>query len=170
MRFRRRVKSRDALFFVLIVVLFPNVSRAAEPASDQESTVEKPAAEPARKNLELPGLVINFQKRCVDIEATICLDEGMLELIACVKGSKEHESIVAIEARPMHIHTALLLLGANNGTPAMSRPADEQKTRWIHIPPQGDPVNVYSCVRDTGRKRGRAPHQRFCRSIGCANR
>jgi hypothetical protein len=67
----------------------------------------------------------------------------MLELIACMKGSKEHESIVAIEARPMHIHTALLLLGANNGTPATSRPADEQKTRWIDVPPQGDPVNVY---------------------------
>ena len=114
--------------------------------------------------------MINFQQRCVDIEGTICLDEGMLELIACTKGSKEHESIVAIAARPMHIHTALLLLGANNGNPATSRPADEQKTRWIDIPPQGDPVNVYLVFEDIGRKDGRAPHQRFCRSNGWASR
>jgi hypothetical protein len=143
MHFDRRVKSLDALFIVLLAVLFPYVSRGAEPAFDQRSAAEKPAAKLARKNLELPGLVINFQKKCVDIEATICLDEGMLELIACVKGSKEHESIVAIEARPMHIHTALLLLGANNGAPTTSRPADGEETRWIHIPPQGDPVDVF---------------------------
>ena len=139
----RRSQSLDAAFFVLVVALFSSVSRGAEPASDQKPAPERSAAEPARKDLKLPGLVINFQKRCVDIEATICLDEGMLELIACMKGSKEHESIVAIEAKPMHIHTALLLLGANNGTPAMSKPVDEQKTQWIHVPPQGDPVNVY---------------------------
>ena len=114
MRLRCRDKLPPALFFLLIVVLFPRFSRRAEPASDQESAAEQPADEAARKNLVLPGLVINFQQRCVDIEATICLDEGMLELIACVKGNKEHESIVAIEARPMHIHTALLGC-ANNG-------------------------------------------------------
>jgi hypothetical protein len=119
------------------------VSWAAQGASDQEPAPKRITAEAVRKNLKLPGLVINFQERCVDVEATICLDEGMLELIACVKGSKEHESILAIEARPMHIHTALLLLGANNGSPAMSRPVDEQQTRWTHIPPQGDPVSVY---------------------------
>jgi len=72
----------------------------------------------------LPGLVVDFQNRCVDIKATICLDEGMLELIACTKETKEHESIVTITARPMHVHTALLLLGANNGKPA-SEPGED---------------------------------------------
>jgi len=108
----------------------------------------KPATKPARKNVELPGLVVNFQKRCVDIEASICLEEGLLELIACTKGTKQHESIVAVTARPMHIHAALLLLGATNGNPAMSRPADEQKTRWVHLPPRGDPVDVYLVFKD----------------------
>jgi hypothetical protein len=119
------------------------LSSGARPASAQAPPREQAAAKPARKNFQLPGLVIDFQKRCVDIEATICLEEGLLELIACKKGSKEHESIVAVDARAMHIHTALLLLGANNGSPAMMKPIDEQQTGWVHVPPRGDPVDVY---------------------------
>ena len=99
-----------------------------------------------------PGLVINFRERCVDIEGSVCLDEGMLELVACRKGSKEHESIVAITARPMHVHTALLLLGANNGNPAMRKAVDEQKKRWINVPPKGDPVDVYLVFEDSDGK------------------
>jgi len=105
-------------------------------------------AEPAREDLKLPGLVVNFNDRRVDVEATVCLNEGMLELVACTKGSKEHESLVTIEARPMHVHAALLALGARNGQPATSRPMDEQETRWIHLPPHGDPVKVSLVLRD----------------------
>ncbi len=171
MHFRRRIKSLDAVFIVLVAALLPFISRGTEPTFDQKSAVEKLTAKLARKNLELPGLVINFQKECVDIEATICLDEGMLELIACMKGSKEHESIVAIEAKPMHIHTALLLLGANNGTPAMSRPVDEQKTQWTHVPPQGDPVDVYLAFETADGKMVERPISDFVtRSDGRADK
>ena len=145
MIFRRRTRSLDAAFFALVVALSSNVSRGTEPASGDEPAPEKSATKPARKNVKLPGLVIDFPQRCVDLEGSVCLDEGMLELVACTKGTKEHESIVAITARPMHVHTALLLLGANNGNPAMRRPVDEQKTRWIHVPPRGDPVGIPSC-------------------------
>jgi hypothetical protein len=104
---------------------------------------EKSAVRPALKNVKLPGLVVNLHERCVDLEGTICLDGGMLELIACTKESKEHESIVAIQARPMHIHTALLLLGAQPGSPAIRRPVSEGSIRWVDVPPRGDPVEVY---------------------------
>ncbi len=104
--------------------------------------------EPAREDLKLPGLVAKFNDRRVDVEATVCLNKGMLELVACTKGTKEHESILTIEARPMHVHAALLMLGARNGHPATSRPMDEQMTRWIHLPPRGDPVKVSLVVKD----------------------
>ncbi len=85
MVFRRR-RTLNAALFTLVVAVFLNVSRGAEPSSDLEKPVrEKCAAQPARKSFTLPGLVVDFQKRCVDIEATVCLDEGMLELIACTK-------------------------------------------------------------------------------------
>lgn len=100
--------------------------------------------------VKLPGMLINLEHRYVDLEATVCLDQGCLELIACTKGSKEHESIVAVTARPMHIHTALLLLGATNGNPAMRKPANEQETRWVDVPPRGDLVDVYLVFKNSG--------------------
>lgn len=136
-----------AAFFVLVVVLFSNVSGAAEPVTAESAT------QPIRKNVKLPGLVVKFRERCVDVEATVCLDEGMLELIACTKGTKEHESIVVVHAKPMHIHTALLLLGTQSGNPAMRRPVGEGGTRWVDIPPRGDPVDVYLALRN---KQGKA--------------
>jgi len=135
---------------IILVTLLPSVCWGAEPprspASGDETATQpatQPATRPARKSFKLPGLVINFQQRCVDVEGTVCLREGLLELIACTKGTKEHESIVAIQARPTHIHVALLLLGAKNGNPAMRKPTNEEGTRWIDIPPKGDPVDVY---------------------------
>jgi hypothetical protein len=93
--------------------------------------------------LKFPGLSINASERCLDVDATICLSEGALELIACHVGGKVHESIVAVEARPSHIHTALLLLGASNGNPAMRRPIDEKQTRWVDVPPTGDLIDIF---------------------------
>ena len=152
MIFPSLTRSRDAVLLTLVVALFSNVGVGAEPASVDKSAQEKSAAKPARKNLTLPGLVVDFQKRYVDIEATICLDEGMLKLIACTRETKEHESIVTITARPMHVHTALLLLGANNGHPAMRKPVGEGGARWVDIPPRGDPVDVYLVFRNKERK------------------
>jgi len=152
MIFRRPTRWRDAAFLALVAAFFSNVSRGAERASGDEPAPKTSAAKSVRKNVKLPGLVINFRERCVDLEATVCLDEGMLELVACTKGSKEHESIVAITAKPMHVHTALLLLGANNGNPAMRKAVDERETRWMHVPPRGDPVEVYLVFENSGGK------------------
>lgn len=96
-----------------------------------------------RKNVELPGLVIDFKNQCIDLEATICLDNGYLELVACSRGSKEHESLVSLPSRAMHIHTALLLLGARNGNPAIRKEIEGEDSRWVHLPPNGDKVSAY---------------------------
>jgi len=145
-RNRRAVTALLASSLAMVLVLFPHLSVGDEPAPVGKPVPGKPATKSAprspRKHVKLPGLVINLEERCVDLEGSVCLDRGYLELIACTKGSKEHESIVAIEARPMHIHAALLLLGANPGNPAMRRPIDEQGSRWIDVPPKGDPVDV----------------------------
>ncbi|NIP93341.1 MAG: hypothetical protein GWO24_07755 [Akkermansiaceae bacterium] len=102
-------------------------------ASDMESALQK---------LRLPGVKINLAEHSVDVAGEICLEEGMLELVACTRNTKEHESIVVIKARPMHIHTALLLLGAKPGNPAIHKPVPGDETRWISVPPQGGRVKV----------------------------
>ena len=124
---------------VIVLSLFSTATRADEPVTNKQGSMK-----PARKPVKLPGMVIDyFEKRCVDLEGTICLEKGLLELIACTKGSKEHESIVAVSAKAMHIHMGLLLLGANNGHPAMRKPVDEKKTRWVNVPPRGDSIDVF---------------------------
>jgi hypothetical protein len=89
-----------------------------------------------------PHITIDAKDRRVDVEAVVCLTEGFLELIACGKDSKEHESVIMVEAKPSHIHAALLLIGAEAGNPAMRKPLNEEATRWAHLPPRGQAVKI----------------------------
>lgn len=145
--------------FVVSIVL----SLFASTTWADESVSKKATREPVK----LPGLVIDFERQCVDLEATVCLDEGFLELVACTRGSKEHESIVAVAASPLHIHTALLLLGANNGNPAMRKQVGEEATRWVDVLPSGDPIDVYFVVKNSdGNKLQRPVSDFITRSQG----
>ena len=95
------------------------------------------------KIVTLPGVKVDLRRRIIDIEAVVCLDEGPLELIACGRGSKEHESIVSLASRAMHIHTALLLIGAVNGHPASRRQLLGDDAEWEWVSPQGDEIEVW---------------------------
>jgi hypothetical protein len=105
------------------------------------------ALQAALQQLKFPGVTINVQERCVDVESSVCLHRGELELVACTKGTKEHESIVAIKAKPVHIHAALLLLGAKPGSPATRKQLGDQAGRWIDVPPSGGPVDVFLVLK-----------------------
>lgn len=116
--------------------------------ADDSAAAEPDKLKAALEKLKLPGIKINIEEWCVDIESEVCLEEGFLELIACTPDSKEHESIVVVNAAPMHIHTALLLLGAEPGNPAMRKPLNEEQTRWADIPPRGAPIAVSLVFED----------------------
>ncbi len=126
---------------------------ADDAAQKQKKTV--------RKSVKLPGLVIDIERCCVDLEAIVCLDNGLLELVACTQGSKEHESIVAVSARAMHIHTALLLLGADDGHPAIRKQVGGREKQWVSIPPQGDVVEVFLVTTTRGGKSVERPVSDF---------
>lgn len=129
------------------------------PAAGQASS-NLPQAD-LTKEFKLPGLSVNKEERCVDLDATVCLRQGALELIACTKGTKEHESILAVDAKPVHIHTALLLLGVPQGNPAMRKPLDKEGTRWIDVPPRGGAVDVFLVVKDKDGKTAERPISDF---------
>ena len=154
-------RSLGVTCFVVIMLVLSSVSRGREPEPDQKPGPKKTATQSARKNLKLPGLMIDFEKRCVDLEGTICIDRGFLELVACTKGTKEHESIVAIKARPMHVHAALLALGTTNGNPAMRKRVDGEKTRWVSLPPRGDRIHVYLAFKNSSGKMVERPVSDF---------
>ena len=110
------------------------------------------ALQAAVEKLKFPGVTINIQERCVDVEGSVCLHRGTLELVACTQGTKEHESIVALAAKPMHLHAALLLLGAKPGSPATRQQLGDQAERWFDVPPSGGPVDVFLVLKDNEGK------------------
>ena len=120
-----------------------------------------PEATKALRKLNLPGIKLNLKERCVDVNATICLHKGLLELVACTKGTKEHESILSVAARPMHIHTAMLLMGASPGTPAMRKAQEGVRTRWVPVEPAGDSVCVSLVFAESKGKPQEYPIQKF---------
>lgn len=126
---------------------------ASAPDSGKVEKAAPKSLEEALAKLEMPGVKIRPDKWCVDVESRVCLRDGLLELIACTKDTKEHESIIRVEAKPSHIHVALLLLKAVPGNPAMRKPVDAEMTRFIDLPPRGDLVDVFLVVKDkTGKE------------------
>lgn len=119
-------------------------------SGDDDSSIATSPAKATTTRIEFPGLTIDRERRVVDLEATVCLDRGPLELIACTRGTKEHESVVSIEALPRHVHLGLLLIGAKNGKPAMRRrlESEDGSPRWIDIPPSGDAIVVSLVLKD----------------------
>jgi|AntRauTorckE6833_2_1112554.scaffolds.fasta_scaffold15506_2 hypothetical protein len=117
----------------------------AEEAAAGKEPAENPLAElsEGREELKLPGIRVLIKERYVDVDSKVCLDSGMLELIACTKDSKEHESLIAIDAKAAHVHAALLLIGARPGNPATSKRVDGEQVRWIHVPPRGQNIDVF---------------------------
>ena len=128
---------------VVLLILRGASAEHAEPAK---------AVEPEVDQVELPGIKIDAKNKHVDISAMVALDDGLLELIACTADTKEHESLVIIDAVPMHIHAAMLLIGAENGRPAMVKPANKKKTQWLHLPPRGDRIAVSLVYPDPQNK------------------
>jgi len=144
--------------FVVVAETTPKAPATVEPA-----TKTKPASrlEEALKKLKLPGVKINLKERCVDVDASVCLDQGALELIVCTENSKEHESIIATGAKAKHIHTALLLMGAKSGNPAMQKAVNKEKTQWMHVPPKGGPVDVFLVFKNKQGKMVERPISDF---------
>jgi hypothetical protein len=61
------------------------------------------------------------QKRVI-VDGRVCLRRGALEMFACSQGTKEHESIVAVNSKAQYVHAALLAVGAKSGHPAQFDP------------------------------------------------
>jgi hypothetical protein len=68
------------------------------------------------------------------VRARVVLREGPLEHLLCLKGTKEHEAILATPAVPRRIHAGLLLTGAEVGHPVRFLPKFE--------PPSGTPIAI----------------------------
>lgn len=125
-------------------------SSAAEKQASPKPSIP-PELRASLDKLVMPGVRVNLDEWCVDVETKVCMDQGLLELVLCTKDSKEHESILVTEAKPSHIHTALLLIGAKNGSPAIQQAMDAEMTEFRHVLPTGDPIRVSLVWKEDGK-------------------
>jgi hypothetical protein len=91
------------------------------------------------------------------VDGQISLRKGMLEMFACIRNTKEHESIVSANTKAYLVHAALLSLGAEPGTPVQFVPE--------YRPPTGTEIDVTVEWRDERGKQKSAKAQDWIRDI-----
>lgn len=82
---------------------------SGEPAQPHPGEATKEPFEVTEKEVKLPGVTIDRATLEVRIEATVCLDSGILEYVVCRPDTFEHEAIFTTSAKPELVHAALLL-------------------------------------------------------------
>lgn len=100
-------------------------------------------------------VLLDVKGKRVLLKTRVVLREGLLEMLVCKKDTKEHESILAIDAQAYVIHTALLALGMKPGTPVEFSPT--------YKPATGQRIDIFLQWQDADGKLHRAPAQRWVR-------
>lgn len=127
----------------LIAGLFIAASRAnvdetpagTAPAKKAPAPPKLPEPKGAKRLFKESPIWIDPQEKTVIVEGQIALREGMLEMFACTRNTKEHESIVSANVKAYQVHTGLVALGAEPGHPVRFQPE--------YLPPAGTEVDVF---------------------------
>jgi len=130
--------------FLLALAGWPGPTAAADPsASDPHPTLKRLSPD-AAVWIDLPG------KRVV-VGGRVALADGPIEFFACPSKTKEHESIVVVDAPARLVHTALLAIGLKPGSPA--------SFEGEYRPATGDAVAIDVCWRKAGTEHCRPAKQ-----------
>lgn len=132
---RRPLFSAIVMMATTFTVSIP-MAACADDAKETKDKTETPArglGEPtgARRMLKDQDLWLDEKRKAVLVDGEICLREGTLEMFACPKGTKEHESIIAVKCKPQYVHAALLAVGAKPGSPVKFDPEYKPATGQI---------------------------------------
>ena len=117
----------------------PSTSGTAQPAADD-------APEGLKKLFETSDVWLDTKRKAVVVDGQVCLQAGQLEMFACPKGTKEHESVVSLNCLAEHVHAGLLAAAAKPGTPVSFNPEYKAATGQI--------IDIYVLWKDAqGEKR-----------------
>ena len=124
-------------FLTLLVFASAPPEAPVEPTDDFQ-------ARPSWKALG-PSLWFDPAGKRLVLRARVALREGPLEHLLCLKGTKEHEAVLATAAVPLQIHAGLLLTGAEPGHPVRFLPE--------FVPPAGSPIAIELQWTEGGKTR-----------------
>ncbi len=100
---------------------------------------------------------VDMKRKLVVVDGQVCLREGPLELFACPKQTKEHESVISVNASPQVVHAGLLAVGAKVGKPVQFAPE--------YRPASGVVVKIQLLWRDSEGHKHQAPAQQWVRHV-----
>ena len=124
---------------------------AADPA-----TPAKPAVDADLTALNKSGTVLaDLKGKRLLIKSEVVLREGLLEMLACLKQTKEHEAILSVDAKAQVVHAGLMALSAEPGGPAKFVPE--------YKPASGQLIDIFLTWTDVEGKLHRDPAQSWIR-------
>jgi hypothetical protein len=141
----------------------PNAA-SADSAGDAAPTDPKTATAPklpepkgAQRLTPDYDVWIDPKEKAVIIDGQVSLREGMLEMFACTRNTKEHESVVSANTKAFAVHAALLRLGAEPGHPV----------QWVpeYKPPTGTEIEIVVYWVDEKGKEQRMRAQEWVKDV-----
>lgn len=142
---------------------------ADDSAEDEEELAADEAVLPSDEPPQLPDPVgmerlsktdrawLDAKRNRVVVDGRISLRRGVLEMFACKRNTKEHESVVALDAKAFVLHAALLAAGADTGGPVQFDPE--------YKPPHGTEIQVDVLWLDKEGKRHKVRAQEWVRDV-----
>jgi hypothetical protein len=146
------MKHSSNLLWILAVITLssscasPVISPPAKNSTSdslQTTQQEQSSLIPQQAPLQIgPDIRVDRRKSEVIIRAQIASRNGFLEQLVCKAGTREHESLLAVEAAPKMIHAALLAAGFTPGSPGA----------WTETQPDASGKSVVNFQQPTGSK------------------
>lgn len=130
---------------------------AADSASEKPNFPPLPEPEGVKRLTPQDKVWIDAKNREVLIDGYVALRSGYLEMFACPIGTKEHESVIALDTKAATVHAALLAVGAVEGHPVRYRPE--------FAPPEGTEIAIEVRWRDAAGEWKSARAQEWIREV-----
>ena len=127
---------------------------------------EPKGAKAAPTEAPLPGLKrlapnaevwLDPEKKQLVMRGEVVLRRGPLELFACLKRTKEHEAIVAVDTKAYIVHAGLIACGAEVGNPAKFQPE--------FTPARGTEIEVWVEWVDAAGKKQRVDAREWIKDV-----
>jgi hypothetical protein len=128
----------------LVVAVLVGYQGEAPSKATGKTASTAPVPDPSWKKLGR-SLWFDPKERRLYLKARVVLRDGNLEHLMCLKGTKEHEAILATDAVPHEIHAGLILTGADVGKPVQFVPKFE--------PPSGSAIAIEVRWMQDGKQR-----------------
>jgi hypothetical protein len=145
------VSRRSAIVWSLTAIMICPVLRAEDPKPDKPKAPQKLV--PLNKQ---ETVLLDADGKRLILKGEVVLREGLLELLTCLKQTKEHESILAVATKAQTVHAGLLALGAEPGRPVKFTPEFQ--------PPTGQKIDIFLMWKDDKGKLNRVPAQSWIRN------